>query len=77
MREQYFYVKDQLLLRILRAFAQYTGSLHATGNACIFSLCVDVDRSVVPTSSNPAVPRIAPDTSTHRENQLVVCGLYL
>jgi len=35
VREQYFFVKDPLLLvlRILRAFAQYTRSLHATGNA--------------------------------------------
>jgi len=33
VREQYFFVKDQLLLRILRALAQYTRSLHATGNA--------------------------------------------
>jgi len=33
MREQYFFVKNQLLLRILRSFAKYTRSLHGTGNA--------------------------------------------
>jgi len=33
VREQYFFVKDQLLLPFLRAFAKYTRSLHTTGNA--------------------------------------------
>jgi hypothetical protein len=33
VREEYFLVKDELLLRILRAFAHYSRSLHATGNA--------------------------------------------
>jgi hypothetical protein len=33
VHEQYFLVNDQLLLRIVRAFAHYTRSLHAIGNA--------------------------------------------
>jgi hypothetical protein len=33
VREEDCLVKDQLLLRILRTFVQYTRLLHATGNA--------------------------------------------
>jgi hypothetical protein len=33
LREEDCLVKDQLLLRILRKFVQYTRLLHATGNA--------------------------------------------
>ena len=50
-----FVLNDELLLSLLKAFAQCTRWLHATRNAWCF-------QSVVATNSSPGVTRTAPDT---------------
>jgi hypothetical protein len=61
---QDFVVKDELLLPILKAFAQCRRSLHATRDD-VFGLCVVIELSVAPTNSSSVVPslhRTAPNT---------------
>jgi hypothetical protein len=67
---QDFVVNDKLLLSVLKTFAQYTCSLHATGNACCI-LCVYVvvvlvvQQAVAPTNISVVVPPVT-ISSPHR-----------
>ena len=64
---QDFLANDQLLLPILKAFVQCTGSLHATPNAWCF-------QSVAPTNSSSVVPSTTSSTPPHNTRHASLSG---
>jgi len=59
---QVFVENGELLLPILKAFAQCSRSVHTSKNFDVCSLCVVAEQPVAPTSTGAGVPRTAPDT---------------